>query len=76
MEAILTIILRHIAEKSTDFTKENEFSLCIGRPVLYSGTAADSESLALNRMKLSGARAGMENFSFMLEPEAAALSYP
>ncbi len=75
LEAILTIILRHIAEKITDFTKENEFSLCIGRPVLYSGTAADSESLALNRMKLSGARAGMENFSFMLEPEAAALSY-
>jgi hypothetical chaperone protein len=75
LEAILTIILRQVAEKIGNFTTGQEFSLCIGRPVIYSGTAAHSETIALERMRTASSGAGMENFSFMLEPEAAALSY-
>ncbi len=75
LEAILTIILRHVAERLGEHVKEQEFSLRIGRPVIYCGNAAYSETIALERMTVSSSRAGMENFSFMLEPEAAALSY-
>ena len=75
LEAIMTVILRQVAEKINGFILGDEFSICIGRPVIYSGTADDSEALALERMRLSGSRAGLKNFSFMLEPEAAALSY-
>ena len=75
LDAILTVILRVVAEKIIDFKQDDEFSICIGRPVLYSGTAADSDAVAIERMRQSSSRAGLENFTFMLEPEAAALSY-
>lgn len=75
LEAILTIILRQVAEKIGAFTGSGDFNLCIGRPVLYNGSSAESDALALQRMRQSCGNAGLERFSFMLEPEAAALSY-
>lgn len=75
LEAILTVILRYVAEKIDNFTGEQTFSLCIGRPVIYNGSSAGSDAIALQRMGQSCTNAGLKNYSFMLEPEAAALSY-
>jgi len=75
LEAILTVILRQVAEKIKSHCPEGKFSICIGRPVLYNGSSVESDSIALQRMRNSCTQAGLEQFSFMLEPEAAALSY-
>ncbi|MBB6480983.1 Hsp70 family protein [Spirochaeta isovalerica] len=75
LEAILTIILRHIGGEIENQTKNIVKKIAVGRPVLYSGSTGDATSLALERMKTICANAGLGDVSFLMEPEAAALSY-
>lgn len=75
LEAILTIILRHIFQQIGESATEAEYELYVGRPVHYRGTSSDPGYTALERMKNTCANAGRQDISFMMEPEAAALSY-
>lgn len=75
LEAILTIILRSVGESIGTAAGPEHPPLFVGRPVLYSGTAENPDSAALERMETTCSRAGLEMPRFMLEPEAAALSY-
>jgi hypothetical chaperone protein len=75
IEAILTVILRYINEKIKEETDLKDIHLFIGRPVLYSGTDNDPNVIALERMERTCMNAGMKGVSFLMEPEAAAISY-
>jgi len=75
IEAILTVILRYIYEQINKEVSEGLIHLYIGRPVLYHGTDDDPNNIALDRMERSCFNAGMKDVSFLMEPEAAAVSY-
>jgi hypothetical chaperone protein len=75
IEAILTVILRYIHEQIKSEVGDLNLHLFIGRPVLYSGTDIDPNNIALERMKTTCANAGIPRVSFLMEPEAAAISY-
>ena len=75
IEAILTVILRFINSRIKLETGDLDFHLFVGRPVLYSGTDSDPNTIALERMKLTCSNGGIKRVSFLMEPEAAALSY-
>lgn len=75
LEAILTIILRSIFQQIPTSSAEKQVELFIGRPVRYSGNNSDASTIALERMAVTCGNGGREDVSFMMEPEAAALSY-
>lgn len=75
IEAILTVLLRYIHNQIRKETGDLNIHLKVGRPVLYSGTDSDPNTIALERMAITCANAGMDNVSFIMEPEAAAVSY-
>ena len=75
IEAILTVLLRYIHNQIRIETGDLRIHLKVGRPVLYSGTDSDPNTIALERMAKTCANAGMDNVSFTMEPEAAAVSY-
>ncbi len=75
IEAILTVILRYINEQIRKDVGDYDYHLYIGRPVLYSGTDNDPNNIALERMGKTCNNAGIGKVSFLMEPEAAAISY-
>ncbi|MBN2655631.1 MAG: Hsp70 family protein [Spirochaetales bacterium] len=75
LEAILTIILRHVGQHISQQSAAGHQQVYIGRPVLYSGTSEDPSARALERMGAICSHAGLGDVSFLMEPEAAAISY-
>ncbi|MBI9096992.1 MAG: Hsp70 family protein [Spirochaetaceae bacterium] len=75
IEAILTVLLRYIHNQIRVVTGDLDIHLFIGRPVLYSGTGSDPNRVALERMRTTCTNGGISKVSFVMEPEAAAVSY-
>lgn len=75
IEAILTVLLRYIHNQIKIETGDLDLHLHVGRPVLYSGTDSDPNTIALERMEQTCRNAGINRVTFIMEPEAAAISY-
>jgi len=75
IEAILTVLLRYIHKQIKIETGDLHLHLYVGRPVLYSGSDSDPNTIALERMEKTCRNAGINQVTFLMEPEAAAISY-
>lgn len=73
LEDLLTELLTEIKLRAENILDHQLDSVTLGRPVRYVGTG--KESLALNRMRRVGERAGFQNVNFEYEPVGAALYY-
>ncbi|WP_322821079.1 Hsp70 family protein [Chloroflexus sp.] len=74
LEELIALVLRMIIERIEQQLGAPISHLVIGRPVHYASDPA-SDTLAFERMQAACRLAGLQSFSFLEEPTAAALSY-
>ncbi len=72
--ALVTPVLEHL-RKSTSAVTGATGAVHIGRPVHYEGPGAQSDEVALRRMREACGHAGFGSFTLYPEPVAAALSF-
>lgn len=75
VEPLVTILLNGIKQGYTTHTGNELQSLHVGRPVVYAGTADDTNALAISRMDKAFSNCGVTGHTYMFEPIGAATSY-
>jgi hypothetical chaperone protein len=74
IEQLISIILRMLLERIHQITGESVTRMVIGRPVNYAENPHD-HAVAVARMRHACELAGIKDFVFLPEPNAAALAY-